>query len=109
MESRRTSVVVAGAGPAGLGLSAQLVAHGVDHVVLERGRVAHAWRTQRWDSLRLLTPNWMTSLPRLTEPVGDPDGFMTGGGDRRRRPRAAAPHVPRAGRLLVDGRHRAAG
>jgi putative flavoprotein involved in K+ transport len=79
MESRRTSVVVAGAGPAGLALSAQLVAHGVDHVVLERGQVAHAWRTQRWDSLRLLTPNWMTRLPQLAEPVGDPDGFMTAG------------------------------
>jgi putative flavoprotein involved in K+ transport len=77
MESRRTSVVVAGAGPAGLAISARLAEHGVDHVVLERGQVAQSWRTQRWDSLRLLTPNWMTRLPHLGERVGDPDGFMT--------------------------------
>ena len=40
-----------------------LAARSIDHVVLERGEVANSWRTQRWNSLRLLTPNWMTRLP----------------------------------------------
>jgi putative flavoprotein involved in K+ transport len=60
-------------------MSAWLSRRGIDHVVLERGRVAHAWRTQRWDSLRLLTPNWMTRLPGLAAPAGDPHGFLTAG------------------------------
>ena len=59
----RTSVVVVGAGPGGLAMSHHLTGAGVDHVLLERGEVAHSWRTERWDSLRLLTPNWMTALP----------------------------------------------
>ncbi|HUR72818.1 MAG TPA: NAD(P)-binding domain-containing protein, partial [Sporichthya sp.] len=50
---------------------------GIDHVVLERGEVANSWRTERWDSLRLLTPNWMTRLPRHAYQGDDPDGFMT--------------------------------
>src|SRR4029078_12496382 len=48
------------------------------HVVLERGKVAQRWRTQSWDSLRLLTPNWMTRLPGFHYVGPDPDGFMTG-------------------------------
>src|SRR4051794_9710448 len=70
-------VVVVGAGPAGLAMSAQLDAAGVEHVVLERGEVANSWRTERWDSLRLLTPNWMTRLPGTEYRGDDPDGFMT--------------------------------
>src|SRR4029077_4041780 len=49
----------------------------IDHVVLERGEVANSWRTQRWDSLRLLTPNWMTRLPGHSYRGDDPDGYMT--------------------------------
>jgi putative flavoprotein involved in K+ transport len=48
--------VVVGAGPAGLAASAALRGRGVEHVVLERGRVGESWRTQRWDSFRLNTP-----------------------------------------------------
>src|SRR5579863_8686130 len=48
----------------------------IDHVVLERGEVAHAWRTERWDSLRLLTPNWLSRLPDYAYSGSDPDGFM---------------------------------
>ena len=72
----RTDVAIIGAGQAGLAMSACLQARGIAHVVLERGRVAESWRSARWDSLRLLTPNWMTRLPghRYTGP--DPDGFM---------------------------------
>ena len=74
----RVPVVVIGAGQAGLAMSRVLGADGIDHVVLERGEVAHSWRTERWDSLRLLTPNWMTRLPGWRYCGGDPDGFMTG-------------------------------
>jgi putative flavoprotein involved in K+ transport len=49
----------------------------IEHVVLERGEVANSWKTERWDSLRLLTPNWLTRLPGLEYDGEDPDGFMT--------------------------------
>ena len=64
--------VVIGAGHAGLAVSRLLTAAGREHVVLDRGRVGERWRTSRWDSLRLLTPTWMTRLPGMA---------------RRRRPR----------------------
>ena len=73
----QTSVVVVGAGPGGLAMSHHLTRAGLDHVLLERGTVAHSWRTERWDSLRLLTPNWMTSLPGASYKGDDPDGYMT--------------------------------
>ena len=57
--------VIIGAGHAGLAVSRLLTEAGRDHVVLERGRVAERWRSERWDSLHLLTPNWMTRLPGL--------------------------------------------
>ena len=46
--------------------------------MLERGRVAERWRSERWDSLRLLSPNWMTRLPGWSYRGPDPHGFMTG-------------------------------
>jgi putative flavoprotein involved in K+ transport len=49
----------------------------IDHVVLERGEVAHTWRTERWDSLRLLTPNWQSRLPGFDYNGNDPDGYRT--------------------------------
>ena len=49
----------------------------IDHVVLERGEVANSWRRERWDSLRLLTPNWQSRLPGYRYEGSDPDGFMT--------------------------------
>jgi putative flavoprotein involved in K+ transport len=69
-------VVIVGAGHAGLAMSHVLNEQGIDHVVLERGRIGERWRSERWDSLRLLTPNWATWLPgwRYTGP--EPDGFM---------------------------------
>jgi putative flavoprotein involved in K+ transport len=69
--------VVVGAGHAGLAMSRYLSAAGVDHVVLERGEIANSWRHERWDSLRLLTPNWQSRLPGYGYPGTDPDGFMT--------------------------------
>jgi len=75
--ARTTDVVVVGAGHNGLATSAQLAALGIDHVVLERGEVAERWRSERWDSMRLLTPNWMARLPGWRYAGADPDGFMT--------------------------------
>jgi putative flavoprotein involved in K+ transport len=49
----------------------------IDHVVLERGEVAHSWRSERWDSLRLLTPNWQSRLPGYGYSGDDPDGYRT--------------------------------
>jgi putative flavoprotein involved in K+ transport len=54
--------VVVGAGPAGLAASAALTDRGIEHEVLERGRVGESWRTQRWDSFRLNTPGWMNQM-----------------------------------------------
>jgi putative flavoprotein involved in K+ transport len=72
-----TTTVVIGAGHAGLSASYYLSQRSIDHVVLERGEVANSWRTQRWDSLRLLTPNWQSQLPGLGYDGPDPDGYMT--------------------------------
>lgn len=72
-----TPVVVIGAGQAGLAMSHHLTGRGIDHVVLDRGEVAQSWRSERWESLRLLTPNWMTRLPGYRYQGADPDGFMT--------------------------------
>ncbi|WP_432994882.1 NAD(P)-binding domain-containing protein [Dactylosporangium sp. CA-233914] len=68
-----------GAGHAGLAASHFLSARSIDHVVLERGEVANSWRTERWDSLRLLTPNWLSRLPGHAYDGPDPDGYMTAG------------------------------
>ncbi|MEM7339775.1 MAG: NAD(P)-binding domain-containing protein [Actinomycetota bacterium] len=71
-------VAIIGAGQAGLAMSRCLTDRSIDHVLLERGEVAHSWRTERWDSLRLLTPNWMTRLPGHRYEGTDPNGFMPG-------------------------------
>ena len=74
----RTTTVVIGAGHCGLAMSHCLAARSIDHVVLERGEVANSWRTQRWDSLQLLTPNWMTRLPGYAYRGTDPHGYLPG-------------------------------
>jgi putative flavoprotein involved in K+ transport len=58
-------------------MSRRLTERSIDHVVLERGEVANSWRTERWDSLRLLTPNWESRLPGFGYDGDDPDGFRT--------------------------------
>jgi putative flavoprotein involved in K+ transport len=68
---------VIGAGHTGLAVSRCLTERSIEHVVLERGEVANSWRHERWDSLRLLTPNWQTRLPGSRYEGADPDGFMT--------------------------------
>src|SRR4051794_24721652 len=74
---RTITTVVVGAGHAGLAMSRCLTDRSIDHVVLERGEVANSWRTERWDSLRLLTPNWQSRLPGFGYDGDDPDGYRT--------------------------------
>ena len=69
-------VVIIGAGQAGLATSHELGAQGIEHVVLERARVGESWRSNRWDSFTLVTPNWTVQLPGFGYQGGDPDGFM---------------------------------
>jgi len=73
---RFATTIIIGAGQSGLAMSRHLTARSIDHVVFERGEVANSWRTERWDSLRLLTPNWQTRLPGYAYTGDDPDGFM---------------------------------
>ena len=77
--ARTTDVVVIGGGQAGLAMSHSLTDRSIDHVVLERAEVANSWTTERWDSLRTLTPNWMSRLPGFSYDGDDPNGYMTAG------------------------------
>ena len=70
--------VIIGGGQAGLAMSRCLQDCDISHVILERESLVERWRSERWDSLRLLTPNWMTRLPGNYRYQGnDPDGYMT--------------------------------
>lgn len=71
------TTVIIGAGHCGLAMSHCLTDRSIDHVVLERGQTANSWRTQRWDSFRLLTPNWLSRLPGYSYRGEEPDGYMT--------------------------------
>ena len=96
----KTTAIVVGAGHSGLAMSLCLAHRSIDHVVLERGEVGHSWRTQRWDSLRLLTPNWMTRLPGYAYRGEDPDGYLAASEvvdfirAMRRRPRRRCARTP---------------
>jgi putative flavoprotein involved in K+ transport len=70
------SVAVVGAGQAGLSISWYLAKSGIDHVVFEKQRAAHAWRAERWDTFCLVTPNWQCQLPGFPYQGSDPYGFM---------------------------------
>src|SRR5689334_11832068 len=72
----RIPVAVIGAGQAGLAVSWSLTASDVSHVVLERGHVAGRWASHPWESLRLLSPNWLSRLPGFRYAGPDPGGFM---------------------------------
>lgn len=74
---REVPAVVIGAGHSGLAISSCLRDRGVDHVLFERGEIANSWKNERWDSLRLLTPNWQSQLPGHGYDGDDPGGFMT--------------------------------
>jgi putative flavoprotein involved in K+ transport len=68
--------VIVGAGQAGLGVSYFLKQQGLDHVVFEKGRIGETWLSQRWDSFRLNTPNFMNSLPGLPTGADQPGAFL---------------------------------
>jgi putative flavoprotein involved in K+ transport len=72
-----TDVCVIGAGQAGLATSHHLSLRGIDHVVLDRGDVGERWRSERSESLSLLTPNWQSRLPGHVYSGPKPDGFMS--------------------------------
>ena len=70
------SVLIVGGGQAGLSISHYLKQRGIDHLVLEKRSPVHAWRTQRWDTFCLVTPNWQCKLPGWDYSGSDPHGFM---------------------------------
>lgn len=72
----KIETIIIGGGQAGLGMSYHLSRLGREHLILERNRVAERWRSERWDSLVLQFPNWMTRLPGHAYDGGDPNGFM---------------------------------
>lgn len=74
---KQISTVIVGAGQAGLAMSKCLTDRSIAHVVIERGEVANSWGHERWDSLKLLTPNWQSRLPGFSYAGSDPDGFMS--------------------------------
>jgi putative flavoprotein involved in K+ transport len=73
---RATETIIVGAGQAGLALSWHLTRAGREHVLLERGKVGERWRSERWESLSLLTPNWLNRLPG-SAPHADRNGFLS--------------------------------
>lgn len=74
--AQRIHTVVVGAGHSGLALSRELSLRGVEHVVVDRvDQLAHPWRTARWDSFTMNTPNWFTALPGMPYEGDEPDGF----------------------------------
>jgi putative flavoprotein involved in K+ transport len=77
MPSQETEVLVVGAGQAGVAMSEHLSGYGVPHLVVERGRVAERWRSQRWDSLVANGPAWHDRFPRMEFAGLDPDDFAS--------------------------------
>src|SRR5437660_4206444 len=69
-------VAVVGAGQAGLAAAWYLAQEGIEHVVLEAGRLGETWRSRRWDSFCLVTPNWSVRLPGGGYRGPDSDGYM---------------------------------
>jgi len=69
--------VIVGAGQAGLAVSYYLTQQNREHVLLERQRIGEAWRSAKWDSFTLVTPNWMLQLPGFIYKFDHPDGFLT--------------------------------
>ncbi|MGL6019561.1 MAG: NAD(P)-binding domain-containing protein, partial [Gibbsiella quercinecans] len=76
MQRNQFPVVIVGGGQAGLAMSYCLTQRHIDHVILERHRLAWAWREQRWDNFCLVTPNWQCKLPGFPYDGDEPDGFM---------------------------------
>ncbi|GGB05953.1 FAD-dependent oxidoreductase [Brucella endophytica] len=75
MSAETIHTLVVGAGQAGVAMSEHLKKNNVEHLVLERGRIAERWRSMRWDSLVANGPAWHDRFPGLEFP-GDPDAFI---------------------------------
>jgi putative flavoprotein involved in K+ transport len=69
-------VITIGGGHAGLSISFCLQQRGIEHLIFEKDRMAQSWRSRRWDSFCLVTPNWQCQLPGFPYSGNDPDGFM---------------------------------
>ena len=69
-------VIIVGGGQAGLAISWCLKQRNIDHLIFEKSRIGEAWRSQRWDSFCLVTPNWQCQLPGFPYSGPDPHGFM---------------------------------
>ncbi|MCY4051805.1 MAG: NAD(P)-binding domain-containing protein [Gammaproteobacteria bacterium] len=74
---RTIDCVIVGAGHSGLAASYFLQESGIEHIILERGEIAHSWKNERWDSMRLLTPNHQVRLPGFRYSGDNPDGYLT--------------------------------
>jgi putative flavoprotein involved in K+ transport len=79
MPVERIDTLVIGGGQAGLAMSYRLKQRGLSHLVLERGRIAERWRSERWDGLKFQFPNWSVRLPDFPFQHTDPDGFAASG------------------------------
>jgi len=77
--TEHVETLIVGGGQAGLAMSHMLSLRGRPHLVLERGRIAERWRSERWDGLRFQFPNWSVRLPDCPFPHSDPDGFASSG------------------------------
>ena len=69
-------VIIVGGGQAGLSVSYCLKQRGIEHIIFEKHTIGHEWRSRRWDTFCLVTPNWQCQLPGYPYPGNDPDGFM---------------------------------
>ena len=69
-------VIIVGGGQAGLSMSYCLKQRGIDHIIFEKHSIGHEWRSRRWDTFCLVTPNWQCQLPGYPYPGNDPYGFM---------------------------------
>jgi putative flavoprotein involved in K+ transport len=74
--SDRYPVIIIGGGQAGLSVSYCLKQRGIEHIIFEKHTIGHEWRSRRWDSFCLVTPNWQCQLPGYPYPGNDPNGFM---------------------------------
>jgi putative flavoprotein involved in K+ transport len=70
------SVIIVGGGQAGLSMSYCLKERAIDHIIFEKQRLAESWRSKRWDTFCLVTPNWQCKLPGFDYRGNDPHGFM---------------------------------
>src|SRR5215467_7755684 len=77
MGTEHVETLIVGAGQAGLTMSHMLSRRCRPHLLLERGRIAERWRSERWDGLRFQFPNWSVGLPDFPFPGEEPDGFAT--------------------------------